>query len=156
LPIFDFRFRFPLSVFGVMLTENGKGKTENERHFMNCPACHVENPSEAVVCSACGRPLQNRPARRSASRRRTNDAAEAAAVDSNNPAAWRAYRVSLWSIVPGLGLLLGPVAAALAYRAVCGAGDDYSARNRARAALVFGIGSTLTQWLGILLIYFCW
>ena len=120
---------------------------------MNCPACHAENTSEAVVCSACGRSLNNRPTRRSASRRRNNDAAEAAAVDSNNPAAWRAYRVSLWSIVPGLGLLLGPVAAALGYRAVRDAGEDYSARNRARAALVFGISSTLTQWLGVMLIY---
>lgn len=120
---------------------------------MNCPACHAENTSEAAVCSACGRSLRDRPARRSSPRRRNNDAAEAAAVDSNNPAAWRAYRVSLWSIVPGLGLLLGPVAAVLGYRAVRDAGDDYSARNRARAALVFSIGSTLTQWLGVVLIY---
>ncbi len=139
-----------------MLTENGNGKTENERSFMNCPACHAENSSQAVVCSACGGSLHNRPARRTASRRRNNDAAEAAAVDSNNPAAWRAYRVSLWSIVPGLGLLLGPAAAALGYRAMRDAGDDFSAGNRAKAALLFGIGSTVTQWMGVLLIYFSW
>jgi hypothetical protein len=61
--------------------------------------------------------------------------------------------VSLWSIVPGLGLLLGPVATLLGYQAVRDAGDDLSASNRAKAAIVFGAGSTLTQWLGITLIY---
>lgn len=126
---------------------------------MNCPACHAENASDAAVCTACGRSLRNgadRPARRSSSRRRNNNnaAAEAAAVDSNNPAAWRAYRVALWSIVPGLGLFLGPVAAVLGCRAVRSAGDDFSASNRARAAIVFGIASALTQWLGVTLIFY--
>jgi hypothetical protein len=124
---------------------------------MNCPTCHAENNSEAVTCATCGRTLRDngdRPSRRSGSRRRNGDAAEAAVTDSNNPAAWRAYRVSLWSIIPGLGLLLGPVATLLGYRAVRDAGDDLSASNRAKAAILFGGGSTLTQWLGITLIYF--
>jgi hypothetical protein len=124
---------------------------------MNCPVCQAENNSEASTCATCGRSLQasgDRPARRSGSRRRNGEAAEAAVTDSNNPAAWRAYRVSLWSIIPGLGLLLGPVATLLGCRAVRDAGDDLSASNRAKAAIVFGAGSTLTQWLGITLIYF--
>lgn len=125
---------------------------------MNCPSCHAVNTSEAVACATCGYSLRasdDRPARRSGSRRRNGDsAAEAAVTDSNNPAAWRAYRVSLWSIVPGLGLLLGPVATLLGYRAVRDAGNDLSASNRAKAAIVFGAGSALTQWLGITLIYF--
>jgi hypothetical protein len=78
----------------------------------------------------------------------------AAVVDSNNPAAWRAFRVSLWSVLPGLGLLLGPIAMVLGWRAVRSAGDDLSARNRAKAAIVFGAGSAVTQWLGAALIYF--
>ncbi|HTU93197.1 MAG TPA: hypothetical protein VMF69_24165 [Gemmataceae bacterium] len=93
-------------------------------------------------------------ARRSGSRRRNGDAAEAAVVDSNNPEAWRAYRVSLWSVLPGLGLLLGPVATVLGWRAIRSVGDDFSASNRARAAIVFGAVSTLTQWLGVALIYY--
>ena len=141
-------------MFVLYFTENRKPKTENR---MNCPACHTENASEAVACASCGGSLRassDRPARRSRSRRRTNEAAEAAVVVSNNPAAWRAYRVSLWSVVPGLGLLLGPVATLLGCRAVRTTGDDLSARNRAKAAIVFGTGSTLTQWLGVALIYF--
>lgn len=123
---------------------------------MNCPACHAVNTSQAATCSACGQTLFSNivpKVRRSGSRRRNGDAAEAAAFDSNNPQAWRAYRVSLWSIVPGFGPLLGPVAVVLGWRAVSSAGDDFSARNRATAAIVFGAGSTLTQWLGIVLIY---
>ncbi len=129
---------------------------------MDCPACHTENASEAVACAACGRSLQpnasgvsvDRPARRSSSRRRNGDAGEAAATDSNNPVAWRAYRVALWSIVPGFGLLLGPVAMVFGGLAVRGAGDDLSASNRAKAAILFGAGSTLTQWLGVALMYY--
>lgn len=93
---------------------------------------------------------------RSTSRRKNADAGEAAALDSNNPAAWRAYRVSLWSMVPGFGLLLGPLAMLLGGLAARGAGNDLSARNRARAAILFGAGSALTQWLGVALISYGW
>jgi hypothetical protein len=125
---------------------------------MDCPACRAENESTAAACSACGHSLGENatrtPARRSGSRRRNAEASEAAVADSNNPAAWRAYRVSLWSVVPGFGLLLGLVAMVLGCLAVRGAGDDLSASNRAKAAVMIGGGSALTQWLGITLIYF--
>lgn len=131
---------------------------------MDCPACHADNAAEAVTCAACGRSLPSRPqaakapstpSRRSA-RRRNNEASEAAAVDSNNPAAWRAFRASLWSILPGAGLLLGPLAILLGWYALRAAGDDYSARNRAKAAVLFGLGSAITQWLGVVLMYYGW
>ena len=131
---------------------------------MDCPACHAENGSEAATCATCGRSLRatatggsgERPIRRSGSRRRPNDNGSTAVLDSDNPAAQRAYRLSIWSVVPGFGLLLGPLAVVRGCRAVRGAGDDLSARNRARAAVLFGAGSTLTQWLGIALIYHGW
>jgi hypothetical protein len=131
---------------------------------MDCPACHAENGSEAATCVACGRSLGGkatcgsgeRRARRSGSRRRPNENGSAAALDSENPAAHRAYRLSVWSVVPGFGLLLGPLAVVLGCRAARGAGDDLSARNRAKAAVLFGAGSMLTQWLGAALIYYGW
>jgi hypothetical protein len=131
---------------------------------MDCPACHSENASNAATCATCGRSLSANAgggngeprSRRSDARRRKIEASEAAAVDSNNPAAWRAYRVSLWSVVPGFGLLLGPLAMVLGILAVRAAGDDLSASNRSKAAVIFGTGSTLTQWLGVLLLYYGW
>ncbi|HTU93931.1 MAG TPA: hypothetical protein VMF69_27880 [Gemmataceae bacterium] len=131
---------------------------------MDCPDCRAANVSEAASCAACGRALPvnatsgngDRSARRSGSRRRSSDPGESVSLDSNNPAAWRAYRVALWSIVPGFGLLLGLPAIMLGCRAVRGAGDDFSGRNRAKAAVFFGAATTLTQWLGVALIYYGW
>lgn len=123
---------------------------------MDCPSCHTENPAEAVACTTCGRSLRSPSSRRRSRPRRISEASEAAAVDSNNPAAWLAYRVALWSLVPGCGLLLGPVAVLLGWLAVRGVGDDLSASNRAKAAILFGAGATLTQWLGVTLIYYGW
>jgi hypothetical protein len=136
---------------------------------MHCPACHTENAVEAVACSTCGRSLKSDAAeaaaappvpaaRRSSSRRRrnTNGDDPGATNDSDNPAALRAYCVSLCSLVPGLGLFLGPVAVLLGCWAVRDAGDDASARNRAKAAILFGALGTLTQWLGVVLMIYGW
>jgi hypothetical protein len=122
---------------------------------MDCPACHAENGDEAVTCATCGRPLTGL-SRSSRSRRRNNETYEAAAGDSDNPAAWRAFRVALWALMPGLGLLLGPLAVVLGYMAVRSAGEDAPARNRAKASILFGVLITLTQWLGITLIIHSW
>lgn len=122
---------------------------------MDCPSCHTKNVAESVTCAACGGSLCPAASRRrSGSRRRNGDNGEAAAVESNNPTAWRAYRVALWSLVPGLGLLLGPLAMLLGGHAVRSAGDDLSARNRAKAAVWFGAASMLTQGLGVMLMYY--
>ena len=122
---------------------------------MDCPSCHAKNVVESATCAACGGSLRpSAPRRRSGSRRRNAEGSESA-DDSNNPTAWRAYRVALWSIVPGLGLLLGPLAMLLGWRAVRTVGDDRSARNRAKAAVLFGSGSALSQWLGVALMYYC-
>ena len=121
---------------------------------MDCPVCHTENSSQADTCVRCGRSLKS--ARRAEARRREAEAREAAAFDSLNPSAWRAYRVALWSIVPGLGLVLGPVAVVLGCLAVRGTGDDLSASNRSKAAILFGVLTTLTQWLGITLMIYGW
>jgi hypothetical protein len=128
---------------------------------MNCPGCQTENADEALACSNCGRSLQADSAaplgRRSGSRRRNSNAGDAAmAEESNNPAAWRAYRVALWSLVPAFGLVLGPAAVVLGWLAVRGAADDASARNRARAAFLLGALVALTQWVGFALIFYGW
>jgi len=130
---------------------------------MHCPSCHSENLAEAVACSICGRSLRSdetaatpvgQPSPRAGSRRRNANDSDAA-NENNNPAAWGAYRVALWALLPGVGLLLGPVAIFLGRRAVRG-GGDFSSRNRAKAAILLGVLITLTQWLGFALMIYGW
>jgi hypothetical protein len=134
---------------------------------MNCPACHADNADQSSTCSACGSSLHPKDTpsgsapsgqvgRRSGSRRRPGADEPAAANDTDNPAAWRAYRVALWSLIPFVGLLLGPLAVVLGCRAVRTVGDDASARNRARASILFGSCVALTQWLGLALMVWGW
>ncbi len=133
---------------------------------MHCPSCHAENLAEAVACSTCGRSLRSeesaaspsrQPNPRAGSRRRrnanANDSEEA--NENENPAAQRAYHISLWALLPGVGLLLGPLAIVLGWRAVRGSGDA-SSRNRAKAAVLLGVLITLTQWLGVALMIYGW
>jgi hypothetical protein len=131
---------------------------------MNCPACHVENPTVAVTCFACGASLKSEPAesasapprqseRRSGSRRRgpADEGESAAAGEVTDPATLRAYRVALLSLVPGLGLLLGPAAVVLGLLAARRVPEDIASRNRAKVAVLCGAVVALTQWIGFVL-----
>jgi len=132
---------------------------------MHCPACHAENAAEAVTCSACGGSLRSdsipasaappsQSVRRSGSRRR-NTVDEGEAAERNHRAA-RAFRLSLWSLVPGLGLLLGPVAFVLGCLIVRKVANDDMARGQARVAITFGVLVTLAQWIGLALMIRSW
>ncbi len=73
------------------------------------------------------------------------------ANESDSVTAWRAYRMALWSLIPFVGLLLGPIAVVLGCLAVRTVGDDASARHRAKASILFGACVAVTQWLGLAL-----
>jgi hypothetical protein len=139
---------------------------------MHCPVCHTENAGEAKSCSKCGNGLQaaapeRRPARggdkRRPNRRRSlpeeNDSPFSSRAEGTNRDALQAYRLSIYSLIPGVGLFLGPVAAVWARRAwQRGLLDpSFTAHHPARAALVLGTAVTLTQWLGLaLMIWGLW
>ncbi len=74
-----------------------------------------------------------------------------AAGEVTDPATLRAYRVALLSLVPGLGLLLGPVAVVLGILALRYVREDIAARKRAKVAAWCGVLVTLTQWVGVML-----
>jgi hypothetical protein len=122
---------------------------------MACPSCNAETPPEATSCASCGAALV--PARRRQSGRRTVldevDTPFSRTHKGINGAACRAYRISVYGLVPGLGLILGPVAIILAILARRrGRGNpEFTAHTPARAAIVLGTLITLTNWIGVLL-----
>ncbi len=72
---------------------------------MKCQRCETENPDDARRCSACGRPFRRRPP--------GPDAEEALTPEAEayfRRVRW-VYFWALWSLLPPLGVLLGPYAA---------------------------------------------
>ena len=117
---------------------------------MRCPACNSENPREAVHCAACNTALPRRPARR-----RGSDESEtmaSPAVPSNRPAL-RAYRLSLFGLIPIAGLVLGPVAVVLGALAARKALTEptFTAHGPLLASVVIGAIDALTNWAGVAL-----
>jgi hypothetical protein len=72
-------------------------------------------------------------------------------MDSPNPTARFAYLCSLWAIVPFLGLVLGPAAVLIGIigRLFERAHPSTRGSGQARAAIVLGLLTGLTNWLGV-------
>ena len=123
---------------------------------MRCPACKAENPNDVKKCTSCGEAFTPRQRRRAAA----DDANGASNPEAelHNAAALRAYRICLYSLIPGVGLLLGPVGlflgvvAAIRSRGVPG----YSAKGVALGAILLGTLVTATQWAGVTLMAIGW
>ena len=122
---------------------------------MQCPSCSTENVEEASRCEKCGGAL---------SRRRRRDPTEEADspfsryIDPVNRPAVRAYRLAVLSMVPGLGLLLGPAAVVLGAvaRRRGRAEPDFTAKGPATAAVLLGAATALTNWAGLALMVLGW
>src|SRR5262245_58198610 len=89
------------------------------------------------------------------SRRRTDDAEAALspAAEAIRQAARRAYFLSLFALIPGPGLVLGPIAAAtglVVYRRARRE-PGFPGRASALAALALGSAVTVTGWAGLTL-----
>ena len=94
------------------------------------------------------------PPRRPARRRNPEetDAVASPNVESNRPAL-RAYRLSLYGLIPPAGLVLGPAAVvlgALAARKVRG-DPTFTAQGPLLASVVLGLIDALTNWAGVIL-----
>jgi len=117
---------------------------------MQCPACNAENGEEATRCAKCGGTLSRRRRRNSVE---DTDTPFSRYIEPANRPAVRAYRLAVLSMVPGLGLLLGPVAVVLG--AAAGrrgkANPDFTARGPAAAAVMFGAMTAVTNWAGLAL-----
>jgi hypothetical protein len=117
-----------------------------------CPACGADNTPDAPRCSACGI-LIGRKRRRGVSAE--SDTPFSGEVPTINRPALRAYRISIYGMLPGLGLVGGPVAVVLGLRACYRARGDrhFTARGPALAAVLFGVLTAVTNWVGFVLMY---
>jgi hypothetical protein len=115
---------------------------------MRCPSCNADNPPTATACSACQAKLTPR-------RKRRADAAEdSPKTEEYNRQVRDIFHVCLLSMVPFLGLALGPLGAARAWRFLHQARTDpaFQAERAAKVAVVFGLFTGVTNWLGLALI----
>jgi hypothetical protein len=81
---------------------------------------------------------------------------EQAAV--HEPEAARAYRWSIYSMIPLVGLLLGPLAMVLGLKTLRTGRKNpaFSGRPLCWAAVIIGLAVTLTQWGGLALMIRGW
>jgi hypothetical protein len=75
-------------------------------------------------------------------------------VEGSNRIALRAFRLSQISLIPGVGLILGPLSAVLGSVARFRGRRDpaYKLDAPAKAAIVLGSLVTITNWLGLVLL----
>jgi hypothetical protein len=133
---------------------------------MRCPACQTDNPAEASRCASCGGELTNippAPARPRSSGRRglaeeTDTPFGPLPPAGPNRRALIAYRIAVAALVPGLGLVLAPVALILGWwvRRRSGSDPAFTARSPARAAVVLGVILSMLQWTGLALMIAGW
>ena len=120
---------------------------------MRCPACDAENIDDAPQCADCGATFSRRPRKRDDSSSSETPFSKRAV--ERNPLAVKAYRIGVFALIPGVGLVLGPIALVL----------GLIAWNRGRleppnkrgghvtGALLVGSLLVVTNWLGILLMW---
>jgi hypothetical protein len=99
-------------------------------------------------CPACGR------RRRRGSSVLTQTPFSTVSTEHNRPAL-RAYRLSVFSVLPGVGLFAGPLAVVLGLRARLRGRRDplFTARGPAVAAVVLGALTAVTNWVGFALMF---
>lgn len=116
---------------------------------MRCPACHTENPVDAPTCRSCQASLVG-AARRA---RKRNAAAETESPQTleYNRQVKGIFHLCLVSLVPFLGLVLGPLGASRAWRLLQQARSDpaFTAERAALAAVLLGTLTGVTNWLGL-------
>jgi hypothetical protein len=118
---------------------------------MRCPACNAVNARDAVTCAACKEPLKRRAKRRPS--QESSETLFGAKPEGSNLAALRAYRLSLFGLIPIVGLVLGPVSIVLVGWAWWKGRKDpaFSALGPLVAALILGCVDALTNWGGVIL-----
>jgi hypothetical protein len=117
---------------------------------VRCPSCQADNADDARQCASCGGKIPRR--RRAAD----PDDAEGRGSTLGGPVAEAAFRCAIYGLIPGLGLVLGPVAVVLslfAYRKEK-AGPPRKGRSPALGVLTLSAAVLVTNWVGVLLMIY--
>src|SRR4051812_15999759 len=116
---------------------------------MHCSACQAKNKDGETLCHSCGASLSShrsgKPAR---NRRRDPQGPVSPETEARHRAARKAFLVSVAGLVPGLGLVLGPVAVILGSLVRRQALQDpqFNLWGPAYAAITFGAAITVCNW----------
>ncbi len=116
-----------------------------------CHVCQAENEDDAPRCVACNARLRKRD-------RHSMDAPDspfAPQADPINQPAVRAYYAAVWGLLPLVGLIQGPLAVYHGIRANRQGRNHpgYIGQAAAWFGIVLGSAETVTQWVGLLLMY---
>ncbi|MFO0880911.1 MAG: zinc ribbon domain-containing protein [Gemmataceae bacterium] len=119
---------------------------------MRCPQCQTSLTAPATTCPSCGAALEARPAK-ARRRKGENGDANAAKVEAYNRRVLEIWRTCLWSAVPLVGLILGPLGAVRAWQLLrSGRNDpDFQAQRAAVIAMRLGLITGVSNWLGLAL-----
>ena len=123
---------------------------------MRCPACQEDNKEGEPRCQSCGADLKPAsPSGRGRSRRKDPQGPLSPQTLASNRAALRAYRLSIFSLVPGVGLVLGPLALILGSltRWRCLRDSEFTLWGPLLAAMGLGAAATVCNWVGFALMY---
>jgi hypothetical protein len=99
---------------------------------MNCPHCGVQVADQASFCSACGKG-GNRG-------RAAADGPASSVIPVKNAAALSAYYCAIFSLIPCLGLLLGPAAFHLGRKGLKAAQADPRIKGTVHARIGIWLG----------------
>lgn len=115
---------------------------------MHCATCNLD--TDAATCPTCGATLKPRRPRRRGAAQADDDSPQAREYNRQVQAI---FRVSLLSIIPFAGLILGPLGALRGWRLYRRAKGDpaFTADRAAVVAILLGTLSGLTNWLGLAL-----
>jgi hypothetical protein len=123
---------------------------------MRCSGCQKEHKEGETRCTSCGADLKPaRSSNRGRSRRKDPMAPLSPETEARVRAVWSAFRLSVYGLVPGLGLILGPLAfikGSLA-RSRCLRDPEFTLWGPLFASICFGAVVTLCNWIGFTLMY---
>ena len=109
---------------------------------MFCPSCGAINDDARAACVMCGAALTPVPGAVE------EVGAVGRMIPTGNPAALLAYYAGIFSLIPFLGLLLGPVALVLGIKGLkaAPAAPGRVGKVHARIGLVLGVVTSLANW----------